>query len=185
MKLPVRKPWLHVEVDEATPRPLPLRARSPRRGRCLEAARPLRAGLKPTPPPFGPAACWHRRIRGDTSLPKPRQWMLEEPFYMSSIVLEALESLLGKRVFEQYKKVSEARRESRLARSSRFRRSREVRLRAVHCSRSSERPLALRAVSPCANVWVESTASLCVWQNEKKLVRSLGDPPKPGTTSET
>ena len=28
--------------------------------------------------------------------------MLEEPFYMSSIVLEALESLLGKRVFEQF-----------------------------------------------------------------------------------
>ncbi len=41
--------------------------------------------------------------------------MLEEPFYMSSIVLEALESLLGKRVFEQYKKVSEARRCSLLS----------------------------------------------------------------------
>ena len=33
------------------------------------------------------------------AMPKPRQWMLEEP--MSSIVLAALESLLGKRVFEQ------------------------------------------------------------------------------------
>ncbi len=39
------------------------------------------------------------------AMPKPRQWMLEEP--MSSIVLAALESLLGKRVFEQNKKVSE------------------------------------------------------------------------------
>ena len=137
MKLPVRKPWLHVEVDEATPRPLPLRARSPRRGRCLEAARPLRAGLKPTSPPFGPAACWHRRIRGDTSLPKPRQWMLEEPFYMS------LPTSRPSRVCSANASLSSTRRFLKLGELFTF-------------SRSSERPLAL-----CAESGLCPLARLC------------------------